>query len=515
MIVKNVLVEMNIDLEKIKTLQTNQPLAVRRSPVFDAEQITEMVRDGVTKLTNMQNSDGGWGWFGGGDSSAHLTALIVHGLLLAKSNDVAVNDDVINRGTQWLIREQQEQVELLKNAALSDDEKKDKRWKERADETDAFVMMVLSEADKTSNVQEYLWRDRGKLSPYGVAMFGIALGKDERVAECIKIVEQYLVEDEENQTAYLNLRGYAGWCWWAWHGSEFETQAYYLKLLMRTNRKNPIAPKLVKYLVNNRRHATYWNSTRDTAIVIEAFAEYLKATGEHKPNAVNVDVLFDGQVKKTVEFTPENVLTADNALVLTGDSVATGKHKIELRTQQSSPLYITAFLENFTLEDPIQKSGLEVKIERRIYKLVRDTDAATQVAGGRGQVVDQKVEKYKRVASDEWRAASGDLIEIELVIESKNDYESILIEDRKAAGCEPVGIRSGYNGNELGAYVEFRDERVAFFAERLSRGKHSLTYRLRAETPGRFSALPTKIEAMYAPELKGNSDEDKVRVEDK
>jgi len=47
---------------------------------------------------------------------------------------------------------------------------------------------------------------------------------------------------------------------------------------------------------------------------------------------------------------------------------------------------------------------------------------------------------------------------------------------------------------------------------RLMRGTHSVSYRLRAEVPGQFSALPARIEAMYAPELKGNSDEDKVKI---
>src|SRR5690606_35696503 len=104
--------------------------------------------------------------------------------------------------------------------------------------------------------------------------------------------------------------------------------------------------------------------------------------------------------------------------------------------------------------------------------------------------------------------------EIELVVDSKNDYEYILLEDMKAAGFEPVEVRSGYNGNELGAYVEYRDERVALFCARLARGQHSVTYRLRAEIPGRFSALPAKASGMYAPELTANSDEFKVRIED-
>ena len=68
--------------------------------------------------------------------------------------------------------------------------------------------------------------------------------------------------------------------------------------------------------------------------------------------------------------------------------------------------------------------------------------------------------------------------------------------------------------NALGAYTEFRDDRVTFFVHRLARGEHSVSYRLRAEIPGRFSALPAKISAMYAPELRGNSDEEKLAVED-
>ena len=75
-----------------------------------------------------------------------------------------------------------------------------------------------------------------------------------------------------------------------------------------------------------------------------------------------------------------------------------------------------------------------------------------------------------------------------------------------------VDLRSGYTGNALGAYVEFRDNRVVFFTRSLARGDHSVAYRMRAEIPGKFSALPARGEAMYAPELKANSDEIKLQV---
>ena len=56
------------------------------------------------------------------------------------------------------------------------------------------------------------------------------------------------------------------------------------------------------------------------------------------------------------------------------------------------------------------------------------------MAGSRGQAVNHRVEKYSRaeIASLD-SVTSGDLLEIELEIESKNDYEYVLLEDMKAA----------------------------------------------------------------------------------
>ena len=153
-------------------------------------------------------------------------------------------------------------------------------------------------------------------------------------------------------------------------------------------------------------------------------------------------------------------------------------------------------------------------MNRKFYKL-KKVDKEVAVSGSRGQAAMQKVEKYERIEiANDGELKSGDLLEVELEIDSKNDYEYILFEDLKAAGCEAVEVRSGYNGNSMGAYVEFRDNRVGFFIRALARGKHSVSYKLRAEIPGRFSALPAKASAMYAPELQGNSDEMKLKIVD-
>jgi len=201
--------------------------------------------------------------------------------------------------------------------------------------------------------------------------------------------------------------------------------------------------------------------------------------------------------------------------VVTGDTLTTGNHTVEIRRTGSGPLYTNTYFTLFTKEDDIKKAGLEVKVERRYYKLTPDKEATSNVSGSHGQVVTQKIEKFTKTKLNSGDTVkSGDLIEVELIIESKNDYEYLLFADWKPSGCENVDVRSGYINNGLFAYMEVHDEKSAFFVKYLPRGKHNLTYQLRAEIPGKFSALPTQAEAMYAPELKANSNEIKIQVID-
>jgi len=483
-----------------------------RNPVFDEDEVKAMVAAGIQTLQAQQLSDGGWGWFSGfGEHSyPHTTAVVVHGLQIARLNDVILPGGMLERGIDWLKTYQAQETQKIRNAPT-----KTKPWKQSADNLDAFVYMILMDQNVTNDeMRDYLYRDRNQLAVHGKAMLGLALHKQkqaEPLAMILRNIEQYLVQDEENQTAYLKLP--ADTHWWYWYGSEIESNAYYLKLLARTQPKDEKASRLVKYLLNNRKHSTYWTNTRDTATCIEAMAEYLVASGEDKPD-MTVEIWLDGKKHKEARITAENLFTFDNQFVLFGDAIESGNHTLEVKRKGTGPVYFNAYLTNFTLEDHITKAGLEVKVNRKYYKLTKvDKKVNVQDAGGRPTA--QKVEKYERSElANLAELKSGDLVEVELEIDSKNDYEYLIFEDPKAAGFEPVLLRSGYNPNDMGAYMELRDAHVAFFVRALARGKHSISYRLRAEIPGQFSALPTKGYAMYAPELKGNSDEIKLKVRD-
>jgi uncharacterized protein YfaS (alpha-2-macroglobulin family) len=481
--------------------------------VWNDAEVAAMVRQGIARLQTMQLPDGGWGWFSGwGErSSPHLSSLVVRGLLRAKACGAVIDQAGLDRGLAWLQAEQEAQVRALELWEKS----RHKEGKSQADSLDALVDLALAEAGKPAAAMAgLLWRDAPKLPPYGKALFALAchLRNDPaKVGELRKNIEQFLKQDDENQSAWLELPA-GGW-WWCWYGDEIETQAAYLKLLAATDAKNQIGARLVKYLLNNRKHASRWNSTRDTALVIDAMADWLQASGEDKPDCT-VQVLLDGKPLTEVRITADNLFGADLGLRLAGDAVTTGEHRLELRRVGKGPLYANAYLGYFSLEEGITKQGLEVKVERTMYRLV-PVKRLIKAQGAAGQALDQQVEAWDRVAlADGAQLKSGELVEIELTIDSKNDYEYLLFLDPKVAGFEPYNVRSGYLEKGLHAYAEWRDDRSCLFVDRLPRGRSSFAWRMRAEIPGIFHALPTRAEAMYAPELKANADELRLEIRD-
>jgi murein DD-endopeptidase MepM/ murein hydrolase activator NlpD len=77
-----------------------------------------------------------------------------------------------------------------------------------------------------------------------------------------------------------------------------------------------------------------------------------------------------------------------------------------------------------------------------------------------------------------------------------------------------VAVESDYTGRTRWVYQELRDRKVALFIDKLPQGVWEIRYDFRAEAPGQFHALPVLGQAMYVPEIRANSAEVRINVED-
>ena len=157
-----------------------------------------------------------------------------------------------------------------------------------------------------------------------------------------------------------------------------------------------------------------------------------------------------------------------------------------------------------------------MKIERRYYR-VDPKQGELLLPGKGGAAVDAKRGIGERIPLEDLdELESGSLVEVELLVQSKNDYEYLIIEDRKAASLETVENQSGYFYSAgLSIYRELRDQHVALCIRWLPKGNYSIRYQMRSEAPGVFTALPATITGMYAPELVGNSADFDLQVVDR
>ncbi|MGZ3304188.1 MAG: alpha-2-macroglobulin family protein, partial [Isosphaeraceae bacterium] len=206
-ITQKVLINLGVDLKGIRDKRTNlnaQELGDARerarrwegyehNPVFDQAEVARMVSAGIGRLADMQLSDGGWGWFSGyGEfASPHTTAQVVHGLQLARQNDLALPPNMLERGVAWLTGYQAKQAQFLHNAISEV-----KPFKKTADDLDALVFMVLADGGVRNDAMlGFLDRDRTHLSVYAKAIFGLGLerlGEKDKLAMVLQNLGQYV-----------------------------------------------------------------------------------------------------------------------------------------------------------------------------------------------------------------------------------------------------------------------------------------------------------------------------------
>ncbi|MBP7936179.1 MAG: hypothetical protein KA354_16175 [Phycisphaerae bacterium] len=489
-------------------------------PVFDSQEMDHMVKAGLQRLYDFQRPDGGWGWWREDDSSPFQTAYVLQGLHAARQAGINVDGGCYERGVNYL------------QGTISHELTKPKDERRIGDlQTQAYVAYILSLENRLAKGDLKKWLDglyksRGDLNNYGRSLLALAMHnmkRDDEARMLLRNVLQFVERDDSNETAWVRTPQSHWWFWW---NNDIETNAWALKAMVVIDPKDDLAPRLVKWLLNNRRNGYYWRSTRDTAQVIAAMTDYMAATGESSPEYALV-LSFDGQPIREIILTKDNFFTFDNRLALYGLQVKPGAHTVTLAKKGPGALYYSCYLSYFTKEEDIKGAGNEIFIERQYFKLVPKTETARLPDPGAAHTPPaNQPDPLDTTGRSETRAgwtriplktgdavASGDQVEVVLTITSKNVYDYLVFEDMKPAGCEPVELRSGGRwAGGLCANLELRDEKVCFFIGLLEQGEHILRYRLRAETPGSFHVLPASGHAMYAPEVKAISDEIRLGV---
>jgi hypothetical protein len=434
---------------------------------LDSEDVQRKIRAGIDRLNNFQHPDGGWGWWETDESHPFMTAYVVAGLAQAKAAGVQVDADRIENGAKWIAR------------AFAADPK-------LAFDLRAYMQYALALAGKPdAGALGQVFQQRAKLSPYGLAIFGLALelAKDSRAGEIATELEQ-LVEQDADQAWWTALRDQL---------LDFpedatpEATAYAVKFLSHQRPGSALLPKSASWLMNHRNEGYWWNSTKQTAMVIYGLTDYLKATGELHPD-LTATVLVDAKPVLTRRLDQATPLGAPE-FILDESRLQPGVNHIRVLTTGQGRLYYSARLEYYSAEDKFQKTGTaSLNILREYFKLapVKDGDKI---------VYD--------LAPLTGPAASGDTLAVRLTV-TGSAWRYLMVEDPIPSGTEFLERDGSYELRSRPPWWQYmftrrelHDDRMAIFQTYFPQGQQQYFYLLKVVNPGVFQVSPARVQPMY------------------
>ena len=449
---------------------------------LDQAALQEKIKSGLDRLYQFQHEDGGWGWWQTDDTHPFMTAYVVAGLSQARDSGVEVNAEAIQKGVAWV------QKDFAKDPKLAADLRAYMQ----------YSMAVAGQADAAGLGQVY--DQRSKLSPYGLALLGLALEqvKDARAGEIAATLERDVKQDQQQ-------------AWWPATRDEMldfsadvtpEATAYVVKFLSHQRAGSPLLPKAAIWLMEHRNEGYWWSSTKQTAMVIYGLTDFLKSTNELNPN-LNVTVMVNGAAAVTRKLDSATDLAAPEVL-LDETKLQPGVNHIRITTSGQGRLYYSTRADYYSSDDKLQKTGtVSLNLLRDYFRLVPGKDGV--------KIVYDTVPLTGPVAS-------GDIIAVRLTA-TGSAWNYVMIEDPIPAGTEFIERDSDYelrNKPPWWAYDfsrrELHDDRMTIFQTFLYQGQHEYFYLLKVVNPGNFQVSPAKIGPMYQTDIFATTEARRLEV---
>ncbi len=444
-----------------------------------AENLDDIVAKGLKRLYSFQHSDGGWGFWQYDESNPFITAYVVNGLIHAQEAGYNVRS--------WIL---ENALEYLNNFVTSDTTYSNYHLTDSDARAYAYYALARANKDITGlgiKVGRY------DMSPYGMALSALALaiaGHENRANIYLDTLLDKVSEHERFAYWESNAARYY------WNDDQIEITAYGLEALARLRPNDPIIPKIVNWLLLERKGAR-WVSTKDTAAVIKSALILAEIKGESDAQYNVVVNLNSRQLEEKLIVGQQN-----EAIKLDLSELQAGENQLEVTVNGSGTLYLSASVSFFEERNFI-------KIDAEHFSINRTYESLTPEFNEREQ-------RYTYTRKPLKEASVGDYVLVTVKLKPKGDYRYVLVNEPLPAGYRVIendnsfriaGVKPRYGYNYYGWNYwydgrDVRDERVDYYFTYLSRPVE-FTYILRAETPGTFAALPTQAWLMYEPEVRG------------
>lgn len=495
--VKNILLEESPWLLEATTEAEQQ---TRIATLFDLNNLSNGNITALTKLKELQGSDGAWSWYKGMSGSRSMTGYITE--LLVRLPLLTGN-----KSTAEALGMQQKAFSYLHQQALEEYKNIRKAEKNGAKITGLsypalhylYLLAIADEKVPAANEAAY----RYFLSMVGSnlnsksmgikAQSAVVLQKTGRASEAdrfIASIKEHLVQTDErgayfafNETPFL------------WGSQPISVHVDVMEALHRAGGNDALVEEMKLWLLKQKQ-ATSWDSPVATADAIYALlcqgSDLLASRGD-------VRITLGSKVMETYAPAQSTV----SGLGYIKESFAQGTPEVRAKSvsvekRDAGIAWGAVYAQYLSPISDVNRQGGELAVEKKLY-------VERTLSGG-------KTELQPVTAST--RLKVGDKVVSRLTIRLDRAMDFVQLKDQRGACFEPMDALSGYRwANRAGYYVEVKDASTNFFFDGLGKGVYVLEYSYRVARSGRYETGLATIQCAYAPEYAAHSASAKVDVE--
>lgn len=467
-------------------------------------------REGIQKLLDKQNYDGGFSYWGASESWPYLTNWVTFALLEGKRAGFEVEQAKLDNALRYIENFVQYGYRT--------------RWGTYYDWTSrAFGLWLLSREKKGDNLFDTVWAHRDEIPLYAKALLMSAANTYGKTSERDQILE--LLRDGITETArtvhFAESRSEA-----AAEGlrvlmhSNVQTDAVALMAMLEVVPSDPVLPKVMAGIMSGRdpRYGGTWGSTHSNAWALLSAARYFETVEKDVPDFTS-QIWLDGKFGGELEFKGRSMAKQQQQVAMK-ELLGAEMRKLVLAKEGKGKLYYRLGLRYAPkdLKLPAENQGFEV---HRTYEAIPEP----------GQDKPDP-DAVKRLDDGSWVVKAGTNVKVTISLIVSDRANFVVVDDGLPAGFEgqnPRFVTSVAASDSATvsygestrrwwypwwnfSHTDMRDDRMLLFADYLPAGVYTYSYTARATTIGSFHLPPIKAEAMYEPERFGHSASSSVRV---
>ena len=479
--------------------QTEAQQKERIMTLFDLNTILNKNSSALMMLKGLQNSDGGWSWYMGMDSSPYITAFIVgmNARLIMLTHEApadavsVMQKAAFNYLHRSALKEYRESLEVRK---------KGKKSTGISGNILNYLYLIAISGEKvpTANQEAYtyylskvneLLSSSSEDAKAFAAIILTKAGKIEEAQKFIASLKEYLTKtDEQGMFFDFNDNPYT------WSGMKLRTHVIVMEALALVGGNDAIVEEMKLWLLKQKQ-TQQWCSP--LASVDAIYALLMKGTNlldnqenvrisiadetlqTSSPDKTTISGL--GYIKRT--FTQQNILDS---------------RTIEVEKKDPGIAWGAVYAEYDSPIREVKQQGRELKVKKQLYVERMTATNTVQLE----PITDKTVLRV------------GDKVVSRLSIRVDRSMDFVQLKDQRGVCFEPIGNLSGYHWNYgLGYYIDIKDASTNFFFDRLVKGSYTLEYSYRVSREGTYETGLATLQCAYAPEYASHSVSTTVTVE--